>query len=184
MSSLFYVSTCRTSTRRDGSTSCDLHGLRVAWRYCVVTTRSIYTDLDSFVISFLPKFSVPPSKAVMFESFLPVLLRWWPSALLILGAAAYFVNNHFKHGLNRYPGPFLASLTDWWRFCIVYGRRPEVTHIRLHRKHGDVVRLGPSVLSFASPAAIKDIYGLKKGFKKVADDISPGYRGASSFVDQ
>lgn len=118
---------------------------------------------------------MPPSKSVMFASFLSVLLRQWPSALLILGAAAYLVSNHFSHGFNRYPGPFLASLTDLWRFCIVYGRRPEVTHIKLHRKHGDVVRLGPSVLSFANPAAIKEIYGLKKGFKKVNDNISPGY---------
>ena len=107
----------------------------------------------------------------MSESFLIVLLRQWPSALLVLGAA-YIGRNHLKHGFNRYPGPFLTSLTDWWRFCNVYGRRPEVTHIKLHRKHGDVVRLGPNVLSFANSAAIKEIYGLNKDFKKASDSIS------------
>lgn len=49
----------------------------------------------------------------------------------------------------------------------VYRRRPEVTHISLHRKHGDIVRLGPNALSFADPKALKAIYGLNKGFVKV-----------------
>lgn len=75
----------------------------------------------------------------------------------------YLYWNRLYHGLNKYPGPFVASLTDWWRFCDVWGRRPDVTHIELHRLHGDIVRLGPNYLSFANPAALKDIYGLKSG---------------------
>ena len=77
------------------------------------------------------------------------------------------LSNHFNRGLNKYPGPFIASLTDWWRFFDVYGRRPDITHIRLHRELGDVVRLGPNALSFANPKALKTIYGLNKGFTKV-----------------
>jgi hypothetical protein len=61
----------------------------------------------------------------------------------------------------------MASLTNWWRFVDVYKRRAEVTHINLHKKHGDVVRLGPNTLSFADPKALKAIYGLNKGFTKV-----------------
>lgn len=102
----------------------------------------------------------------MLDSIVSVFLWHWPATVLV-AFVAYLASNHFNHGLNRYPGPFLASMTDWWRFFDVYGRRPEVTHIKLHRKHGDVVRLGPNVLSFADPAAIKQIYGLNKGFVKV-----------------
>jgi hypothetical protein len=107
--------------------------------------------------------------SIMLDTFVSALLRHWPSALAII-FLVYIASNHFKHGLNRYPGPFVASLTNWWRFFDVYGRRPEVSHIKLHRQHGDVVRLGPNVLSFADPAAIKQIYGLNKGFTKVRQD--------------
>jgi hypothetical protein len=100
------------------------------------------------------------------ESFLTVLLEYWPAALAF-ACVAYLLKNYFNRGLNKYPGPFLASLTDWWRFVDVYKRRPEVTHLKLHAKHGDVVRLGPNSLSFADPKALKSIYGLNKGYVKV-----------------
>lgn len=90
----------------------------------------------------------------------------WAATLFVL-FIAYSLRNRFHHGLNRYPGPFLASLTDWWRFFDVLGLRPDITHINLHKQYGDIVRLGPNVLSFANPAAIKAIYGLNQGFSKV-----------------
>jgi cytochrome P450 len=101
----------------------------------------------------------------MLESLFPLLISYWP-AILSLCIVSYSLRNYFHNSLNKYPGPFLASLTDWWRFFDVYGRRPDITHIRLHRELGDVVRLGPNSLSFADPAAIKTIYGLNKGFVK------------------
>ena len=94
------------------------------------------------------------------------VIQNWP-AVIAIGFTAYLLKNYFNRGLNKYPGPFLASLTDWWRFWDVYKRRPELTHIRLHEKHGNVVRLGPNVLSFSDPQALKTIYGLNKGFVKV-----------------
>ena len=87
--------------------------------------------------------------------------------LLFVSVLIYLAKKRFHHGLQKYPGPFLASLTDWWRFFDVLGRRPDITHIKLHQKYGDIVRLGPNALSFASPAALKTIYGPNKGFTKV-----------------
>lgn len=103
----------------------------------------------------------------MLESFIDLFLRNWPVVVLLV-LIAHLVRNHYKHGLQKYPGPFLASLTDWWRFFDVLGRRPDITHNQLHRKHGDIVRLGPNTLSFADPQALKTIYGLNKGFVKVS----------------
>jgi hypothetical protein len=40
--------------------------------------------------------------------------------------------------------------------------------VHMHEKYGDVVRMGPNVLSFGQPQAIKDIYGPGKQFKKVS----------------
>jgi len=102
----------------------------------------------------------------MIESFLPILKDNWPIALGLV-VVAYLASGYFHHGLNKYPGPFLANFTNWWRFFVVYGRRPDVTHLNLHRQHGDVVRLGPNTLDFSSPSALKTIYGLNKGMIKV-----------------
>lgn len=102
----------------------------------------------------------------MLGYILPVLLEHWLGVFLII-SIAYLASNRFNHGLQKYPGPILASVTDWWRFMDVLGRRPDITQIKLHRQHGDVVRLGPNALSFANPKALKQIYGLNKGFVKV-----------------
>lgn len=96
-----------------------------------------------------------------------ILVQNWLAVAVSL-VLAYLVKNRYHNGLNKYHGPFLASLTDWWRFYDVYKQRPEVTHRRLHAKYGNVVRLGPNTLSFSDPAALKTIYGLNKGFIKVS----------------
>ncbi|MCJ1416756.1 hypothetical protein MMC32_003094 [Xylographa parallela] len=121
----------------------------------------------------------------MLESIVPALLEHWPFVILFV-AVAYLAKNYFNHGLQKYPGPFIASLTDWWRFVDVWGRRPDITHIRLHKQLGDVVRLGPNSLSFADPKALKTIYGLNKGFTKsefypVQQALSNGERLPSLF---
>ena len=95
------------------------------------------------------------------------VLAHWVSTLVVLGAT-WLARNRYRNKLNRYPGPLLASFTDWWRFLDVYRRRPDITHIALHEKHGDVVRLGPNMLSFSDPKALKSIYGLNKGFIKAS----------------
>lgn len=105
-------------------------------------------------------------------------VRYWFVVLLTV-LVTHLLRNKYNRGLNKYPGPFLAAYTDWWRFFNVLGRKAEHTHIRLHRQLGDVVRLGPNMLSFADPRAIKVIYGLNKGMTKVRDTRPPTYRSRS-----
>lgn len=100
------------------------------------------------------------------EEILRLVSQHWLTAVGVL-VASWLIRNRYRQGLHKYPGPVLASLTDWWRFVDVWNRRPELTHIKLHEKYGDVVRLGPNTLSFSNPAALKAIYGLNKGFVKV-----------------
>ncbi|KAJ5450254.1 uncharacterized protein N7458_006703 [Penicillium daleae] len=119
------------------------------------------------------------------DHILRILSQHW-IAVSLTALALWLVKNRYHNGLNKYPGPLLASLTDWWRFLDVYGRRPEVTHRALHRKYGDVVRLGPNTLSFSDPRALKSIYGLNKGFIKsefyvVQQSIARGHRLQSLF---
>ncbi|KAL1888639.1 hypothetical protein Sste5346_009431 [Sporothrix stenoceras] len=110
--------------------------------------------------------------------------HWAP--VLAVTFLAYLAKNRYGYGINKYPGPFLASLTDWWRFWDVYKRRPERTQRRLHDKHGPVVRLGPNTLTFSDPKALKTIYGLNKGFIKSdfylpQQSVVNGHRLASLF---
>jgi cytochrome P450 len=121
----------------------------------------------------------------MLEAILPALIANWP-VVLSVALVAYCVKNYFNNGLQKYPGHPLAHVTDWWRFYDVYKRRPDITHLALHRKHGDIVRLGPNALSFANPKAIKQIYGLNKGMVKsgfypVQQAVSNGHRLPSLF---
>ncbi|KAL5115414.1 hypothetical protein ACEQ8H_006714 [Pleosporales sp. CAS-2024a] len=102
---------------------------------------------------------------MLVNEILPLLIKYWP-LVTISAVAAFLLNNKFWKGLNRYPGHWAAGYSNWWRLWDVSKKNHHWTTINLHRKHGDVVRLGPNVLSFADPRAIKAIYGLNKGVSK------------------
>lgn len=119
---------------------------------------------------------------------LPILLRYW-LALPFLLLFIHLVSNKFYNSLQKYPGPTLAAYTNWWRFFENRNRQTEKTHIALHRQYGDIVRLGPNVLSFADPRALKIIYGLNKGITKsdfypVQQAVVRGHRLQSLFSTQ
>ncbi|KAL3418183.1 Pisatin demethylase 12 [Phlyctema vagabunda] len=89
------------------------------------------------------------------------------------------LHNKYAYGINHIPGPFLATFTDYWRFFNVWGRRPERTHVKLHQKYGDLVRIGPNTVLVADWSAVKKIYALNAGYIKsdfypVQQNISNG----------
>lgn len=102
---------------------------------------------------------------MLVATLLSAITAYWP--LLLTGLlVTHLLRNYFHNGLHRYPGPRLAGFTNAWRFLNALNRHTERDHIALHRQHGDIVRLGPNVLSFADPRVIKIIYGLNKGLTK------------------
>ncbi|KAJ6083488.1 hypothetical protein N7467_007623 [Penicillium canescens] len=86
--------------------------------------------------------------------------------LLLVALIAWLLHNKYGHGINSIPGPVAASVTNLWRLALVTGRRPELEHIKLHRKYGSIVRLGPNVVSVSDPNAVKVIYAINAGFVK------------------
>jgi hypothetical protein len=104
----------------------------------------------------------------MLVSALIPLVYHYIHIIVPLVTILYFISNKYRYGVNKYPGPWLAAYTDWWRFFDNVGQKSEKTFIELHRKYGDIVRIGPNALSFADPGALKTIYGLNKGFTKVS----------------
>ena len=90
----------------------------------------------------------------------------WIFCLIALatGRLLYF---RYKKGFSKYNGPFLASFTDLWRVYDKYFNMDKPPMVDVHEKYGDVVRVGPNILCFAKPEAIKDIYGPSKSWNKV-----------------
>lgn len=66
--------------------------------------------------------------------------------------------------LSRYPGPLSARVgIPFWRFWHTLQGDYAPALYALHKQHGDVVRIGPTHLSFADPAAMNSIYSLSDG---------------------
>lgn len=72
--------------------------------------------------------------------------------------AIYIVYYRYLHPLAKYPGPFLASLTDLWQTYQFMTLQQPYYLTKLHEKHGPIVRYGPDKLSVTHESAIKLIY--------------------------
>ncbi|KAF2470541.1 benzoate 4-monooxygenase cytochrome-like protein P450 [Lindgomyces ingoldianus] len=70
------------------------------------------------------------------------------------------------HPLAKYPGPWWATLTDWYSvYHIIKGDR-HIDFYRLHERYGKIVRFGPDRISIRSAAALKDIYSVSSNVKR------------------
>ncbi|PNP82141.1 hypothetical protein FNYG_04330 [Fusarium nygamai] len=54
------------------------------------------------------------------------------------------IYNIFFHPLAKLPGPFLAKLTKFWLFSEELGGDAANTLARLHKKHGQLIRVSPN----------------------------------------
>ncbi|KAK3987119.1 Tryprostatin B 6-hydroxylase [Cladorrhinum sp. PSN332] len=73
----------------------------------------------------------------------------------------------FFHRLSKYPGPFLARLSNFY----ITAKSMKKLHIfeeiqHLHAQYGDIVRVGPRELSIASPEAVTAIHGSQSPVSK------------------
>ncbi|KAL6788033.1 benzoate 4-monooxygenase [Trichoderma afarasin] len=76
------------------------------------------------------------------------------------------IYNLFFHPLRRFPGPLLAKVSGAWaRVQNFYGRKAHKIH-EAHIHYGPVVRIGPNMLSFSDPSALRDIYTSKAFVKE------------------
>ncbi|KAF3941984.1 hypothetical protein ABW19_dt0209838 [Dactylella cylindrospora] len=94
-------------------------------------------------------------------SLIPIFLLLVPALLLLQGLLT-----RYKSYLRRVPGPFIASFTNAWRLKQNLGWRPEVVHQALHKKYGDLVRIGPNCVSVGAAREVKTIYGITRLFQK------------------
>ncbi|PHH50395.1 Cytochrome P450 monooxygenase apf7 [Ceratocystis fimbriata CBS 114723] len=78
----------------------------------------------------------------------------------------YIVYQVFFHPLARYPGPFLAKLTDAHQLWHGWIGDRHLLFLQMHEKYGPVVRYGPNHLSFNTVTALKKIYGHNSNIAK------------------
>ena len=73
----------------------------------------------------------------------------WALALLSFGFIYLSICSVYRLAfspLDKYPGPFWAKLTDFWRSYVVARGDQHETLLALHKNHGSVVRIGPNEL--------------------------------------
>lgn len=70
-------------------------------------------------------------------------------------------------GLKEIPGPFFARFSNLWRLIETWRGHYERTVQDLHRRHGNIVRIGPKIVSLTDPDVIESIYGVKADLPKV-----------------
>lgn len=93
---------------------------------------------------------------------------WRHQFLALLGLfCLYLLFVRYRSELRRIPGPWLASVSSIWRFAVVWRQDMPATSIRLHARHGPLVRIGPHHVSVADPEAVKIIYGTDSRYQKV-----------------
>ncbi|KAH0830997.1 hypothetical protein AYO21_06524 [Fonsecaea monophora] len=107
--------------------------------------------------------------------------------LLIYALPILFISYLFGVyvSLSSIPGPFAARLTNIYRLLLVYNRNAHEKHLILHKKYGNLVRLGPKCISVSgSQSYVPQIYGIGKGlvksdFYSCFQNIVNGRRAAS-----
>ena len=94
-------------------------------------------------------------------------IQFWMLSFLLSAVVYYTVCVRFHNGLNKIPGPFLASLSSFWKFYVVWCEDMPRRNSLLHEKFGPLVRIGPNHVSASSAEAIQTIHRAKTGFVKV-----------------
>jgi hypothetical protein len=113
----------------------------------VMQTTSTY---NSIALASLPSIYTQLSGTNM--SFIIVF-----SAIFVL-SIAYVVYQRHLHPLAKYPGPFLASISNFWKVQTLLPLSFHRAILHCHEKYGPIVRIGPNDLSFSTPDAIAPIY--------------------------
>lgn len=82
---------------------------------------------------------------------------------LLFAFFAYIVYQRAWHPLSRFPGPFWASITDFYNVLDWISGQHPYRLTDLHTRYGPIVRYGPNRLSFTSSDVVKTVFikGLK-----------------------
>jgi len=84
-------------------------------------------------------------------------------AICAAAIVSYVIYHRYFHPLAKFPGPFLASITDCWQVQQFLSLKQPYYLTELHERYGPIVRYGPDKLSVTSEDAVPLLY--QKGGK-------------------
>ena len=99
--------------------------------------------------------------------FLPSSLVAKLAVLSPFLAAFYLLYLRYFTGISHIPGPFIASVSNFWKIKAAWQEAMPQQNIELHQKYGPLVRMGPNMISVDDPASMNVIYGFKPIYQKV-----------------
>lgn len=101
-------------------------------------------------------------------SVLIQIIKVYSTTIIVIVVTARLLWNKFGRGINKIPGPIFAGFSRLWRLNDVRKGQAHRTAIALHQKYGNLVRIGPNVVSVGDPAMIPVIYNMKGDFEKAS----------------
>ncbi|CZR70108.1 related to cytochrome P450 67 [Phialocephala subalpina] len=108
---------------------------------------------------------------------MPLEKLFWPSSSYpaLIAQACFAIISYFVilfiyrltlHPLAKYPGPFLARISDWPLVVHCYRGDRHLWEYSNHQKFGSIVRYGANSISISTPSSIPLIHGVKANVKK------------------
>lgn len=96
-------------------------------------------------------------------------------ALIVVAIVSKGFHNRYLHPLRHFPGPFWASVSDFWKLYICLTKESHTRGIELHKIYGSgtcvlfphtvvdllqgpVVRVAPNLLAFNDPKLLPQVY--------------------------
>ncbi|KAF7312090.1 Protein kinase domain-containing protein [Mycena indigotica] len=124
-----------------------------------LTTHALFNRIEPRTApAFAALLLLPP---LLLFCLIPLTLVSILAFYLALSASVILYRISPFHPLASYPGPFIARISKLWLAAIAMSGKQHVYYRDLHRRYGDVVRVGPNELSFASTSAITPMLGTK-----------------------
>jgi hypothetical protein len=84
------------------------------------------------------------------------------------------IYNRYFHPLRDFPGPFWASVTDFYKLWILSTKQAHTLGLTYHQKYGPVVRAAPNLLAVSDPLLLPVIYHRRAN---KTDVYTPGVLG-------
>ncbi|KAH8693928.1 cytochrome P450 [Talaromyces proteolyticus] len=106
-----------------------------------------------------------------------------PSGIGLLGLLGFVVYRLFFHPYAKYPGPFLAKLTNLYSAYHAWRGDLHLDMWRCHEKYGNYVRYGPNELLVNTESGLKDIYSHGKKFKKSVKYSAMVHRATNTLTE-
>ncbi|KAJ0107909.1 hypothetical protein J7T55_007121 [Diaporthe amygdali] len=127
----------------------------------IVSAAAVETLLSLFVHVY---FSEPPADAIWHALY-------WTLAATAGIYTSMLLYRAFFHRLRSLPGPFAARLSTFYMTYLSARRGQVYQDVRaLHRKYGDYVRVGPTEISIADPAAFAAIHSATSQCERALKD--------------